>query len=97
MAFRIMAMYSLMRVRGLRNSSPWKSSMTSLPLAPSPRKKRPSVMTSMLRAVMARLEGERAYMGTMLVPILMREVTAPSWAREVRESSAQDSPMVMQL
>ena len=46
---------------------------------------------------MARLAGERANTGTMLVPMRMRDVTAASWASEVRASSPQDSPMLRQL
>ena len=46
---------------------------------------------------MARLAGERAKTGTMLLPTRMREVTAASWASEVSASSPQDSPIEMQL
>ena len=54
-------------------------------------------MRSMFSAVMARLAGERAKTGTMLVPMRMREVTAASWASDVSASSPHDSPIVMQL
>ena len=54
-------------------------------------------MRSMFSAVMARLAGERAKTGTMLVPMRMREVTAASCASEVSASSPHDSPIVMQL
>ena len=46
--------------------------------------------------IMARLAGERANTGTMLLPIRMRVVTAASWASDVSASSPHDSPIVMQ-
>src|SRR5207253_7207545 len=64
-----MSMYSRMRVSGLANFSPWKSSITRRPLVPRPRKNRPPVMRSMFSAVIARFAGERAKTGTMLVPM----------------------------
>ncbi len=54
-------------------------------------------MRSMFSAVMARLAGERAKTGTMLVPMRMRDVTAASCASEVRASSPHDSPIERQL
>ena len=93
----MMSMYSRMRVSGLANFSPWKSSITRRPLVPSPRKNRPSDIRSMLSAAMAMLAGDRAKTGKMLVPTRMREVTAAIWASEVNASSPHDSPIVMQL
>ena len=90
-------MYSRIRVTGFRNFSPWKSSITNLPLAPRPRKNRPSDMTSMFNAVMAKFAGDLANTGTMLVPIRIREVTAANCASDVNASSPQASPIVMQL
>ena len=51
----------------------------------------------MLPAVIAMFDGERAKIGTMLVPILMRDVTAAICASEVNASSPHASPVVMQL
>ena len=51
----------------------------------------------MLPAVIAMFDGERAKIGTMLVPILVRDVTAAICASDVNASSAHDSPIVMQL
>ena len=93
----MMSMYSRMRVKGLSKRSPCRSWMTRRPLVPRPRKKRPSDIRSRFSAAMARLAGERAKTGTMLVPMRMREVTAASCASDVRASSPQDSPMLRQL
>ena len=51
----------------------------------------------MLPAVIAMFDGERAKIGTMLVPILMRDVTAAICASEVNASSPHASPIVIQL
>lgn len=96
-AFRMISMYSRMRVSGLPKCSPWRSWITSRPLVPRPRKNRPSDIRSRFSAVMAMLAGERAKTGTMLEPRRMREVTAASWASEVKASSPHDSPIVRQL
>jgi len=45
-----------------------------------------------VQALIARLAGERAKTGTMLVPMRIRAVTAASWASEVSASSPTTRP-----
>ena len=70
-AILIILIYSRILTKGFEKVSPCRSSITSFPDAPNPRKNLPPDMLSKLMAAMAKFAGLRANTGTMLVPTLM--------------------------
>ena len=95
-AILTISIYSRSLVNGFLNTSPCKSSITSLPDAPNPKKNLPPDMLSRFIAAMAKLAGLRANTGTMLDPMRMFLVNADIWAKVVNASPPHASPTVMQ-
>src|SRR4029453_906386 len=77
------AMYSRVRAKGLSNRTPCQPSDTCGPDTPRPKRKRPSVNTSRLAAVIAVIAGVRGGVCTTAEPTSIVEVGPASQARRV--------------
>ena len=79
------------RVAGFSNGMPWNSSITSLPLVPSPAMARPPEISSRVVKCCASAAGVREKMLTIEVPSVIREVRSARIASGPNGSRPQAS------